>query len=114
MILPNAENAHIPPAKILRYLLTDNHPKGDSKARFLVRFGFNRDQWRILEGALLAHATNYVVVAVDETQYGLMYVIHGSIETPDGRNPMIRTVWMIRHGEDAPRFVTAHPLGRQT
>ena len=112
MRLPNAENAYVQPDKILSYLLADNHPEGGSKSRFLARFGFNHAQWRILEQALLAHATEYDVVTVDETQYGPMYVIHGVIQTPDGRNPRIRTVWMIRHGEDAPRFVTAYPLGR--
>ena len=112
MRLPNAENAYVPPAKILRYLLADKHPKGGSKARFLTKFGFNRAQWRTLEQALLAHATNHEVAAFDETEYGLVYVVNGAIETPDGRNPRIRTVWIIRHGDDSPRLVTARPLGR--
>ena len=112
MRLPNIENANVPPAKILAYLLADGHPKGGSKAIFLVRFGFSRAQWQILEQALLAHAVNHAVAAVDETEHGLMYVINGAIETPDGRNPQIRSVWIIRHGDDSPQFVTARPLGR--
>ena len=110
MRLPNAENSYIPPAKILNYLLADDHPKGGSKADFFVRFGFNRTQWHLLEQVLLAHGRNHEVVATDETQHGLIFVIHGTIQTPDGRNPWIRIVWMIDHGYDSPRFVTAYPL----
>ena len=112
MKLPNAENSRVEPAKITGYLLADEHPKGGSKARFLVKFGFNRAQWQVLERALLAQAANHDVTAIDETQHGLMYVINGAIETPDGRNPQIRTVWIIRYGDDSPRFVRARPLGR--
>lgn len=111
MGLPNAESAYVPPAKILDYLLADDHPKGSSKAKFLARFGFNREQWQILDQALLAHAVKYEIDTVDETQYGLVYVINGAIDTPDGRNPQIRSVWIIRYADDNPRFVTARPLG---
>ncbi len=110
MRLPNAEHAHVEPAKIVDYLLSDDHPKGGSKAGFFVRFGFNRTQWRLLEQALLAHGRDHGIVATYETQHGLLFVIHGTIETPDGRNPRIRTVWMIDHGYDPPRIVTAYPL----
>jgi Domain of unknown function (DUF6883) len=35
---------------------------------------------------------------------------HGSMVSPDGRNPLMRTVWILEKGEDAPRLVTAYPL----
>jgi hypothetical protein len=38
------------------------------------------------------------------------YTIEGVLETPDGRNPYVRTVWTVEIGSDAPRFVTAYPL----
>ena len=112
MKLPNAENAYIQPAKILAYLLADHHPKGGGKAGFLVRFGFSREQWQTLEQALLTHGAIHPVAAADDTQYGPVFIIDGILETPDGRNPCMRTVWMIDIGNDAPRFVTAYPLGR--
>ena len=34
----------------------------------------------------------------------------GALRTPDGRNPLIRTIWMIKLNETAPRFVTATPI----
>jgi hypothetical protein len=32
------------------------------------------------------------------------------METPDGRKPVVRSVWFIEHGSQTPRFVTAYPL----
>ena len=112
MYLPNAANAYIPPAKILDYLLSMENQEGRSKAQFFTQFGFRREEWRQMADALLRHGSSYAVVNIEETQYGPTYAVDGIIRTPDGRNPRVRTVWMIRNGEDAPRFVTAYPMGR--
>jgi hypothetical protein len=44
------------------------------------------------------------------TQYGVNYVVDGSLATPIGITVNVRTVWIIEAGEEEPRFVTAHPL----
>ena len=49
---------------------------------------------------------------VVETPYGPRYHVEGAIETPDGRNPRVRTVWQIDLGSNYPRFITAHPRRR--
>lgn len=112
MYLPNAAHAYIPPAKITAYLLNADHPDGGGKARYFVQFGFRREEWQRMADALLRHGASYAVVNSAETQYGPTYAVDGIILTPDGRNPRVRTVWMIRYGEDAPCFVTAYPIGR--
>lgn len=112
MYLPNAANAYIPPAKILDYLLSMESRRGRSKARFFIQFGFSREQWHLFAEALLRHGASYEVVNIAETQYGPTYALDGVMRTPDGRNPRVRTVWMIRNNEDAPGFVTAYPIGR--
>ena len=33
----------------------------------------------------------------------------GRIETPSGKTPLVRTVWIVDRGFDAPRLVTAYP-----
>ena len=38
------------------------------------------------------------------------YAIDGPLESPDGRNPLVRTVWMLEKGSTAPRLITAYPL----
>jgi hypothetical protein len=110
--LPNAENSYIPPAKILNYLLADDHPKGGSKADFLAAFGFNRDGWQILAQALRTHGASYEVASTTQTIHGMKFTVEGSLETPDGRDPNVRTTWIILNSTDEPRLITAHPLSR--
>jgi hypothetical protein len=64
----------------------------------------------VLADALRQHAADHEVVRVEDTPIGTLYVIEGVLLTPDGRAPMIRTVWFIEHGEDTPRLTTAYPL----
>ena len=111
--LPGAERAYVESAKITEYLLNADHPVGGDKAAFLSRFGFRREEWDVLESALLMHARQGHVVGERQTVYGHHYTLEGPLRTPDGRNPTIRTAWMVRSGEPQPRFVTAHPGRRR-
>ena len=107
MKLPNAERAVVEQRKITEYLLSFTSPNGESKARFFTRFGFTVEQWEEFADALLSVGLNNDAVEIEETVHGVKYVIIGFIDTPDGRNPLIRTVWQIDHGTDFPRLVTA-------
>jgi hypothetical protein len=111
--LPEAEHAFVEPAKLTDYLLNPDHPIGGDKAVFFSRFGFNRDGWTLLESALLAHAREGAVVDERQTPYGRHYTVEGRLRTPDGRDPVVRTAWMVALGEWRPRFVTAHPGRRR-
>ena len=110
MKLPNAAEAVVPERKITHYLLSRIHEEGAAKARFFLRFGFTKDQWEIMASALLAHAREHEVTKTVPSSFGLKYVIEGTLWTPDGRNPAVRSVWMINHGATNPRFVTAYKL----
>ena len=44
------------------------------------------------------------------SSHGWKYVVEGEIETPAGRSVVIRTVWIVDHGQSSPRLVTAYPL----
>jgi hypothetical protein len=37
------------------------------------------------------------------------YFLDGQIETPNGKTPLVRTVWIVDLGLDTPRLVTAYP-----
>lgn len=108
--LPNAERAIVPELKITRYLLDLTSKHGKSKAQFFLAFGFTIDAWEVMAAALKQHAQAHPVASTRETPYGLHYSIEGQINTPDGRNPQVRTVWKIETGEFIPSFVTAYPL----
>jgi hypothetical protein len=64
-----------------------------------------------LKSALLSHAITYDVKQTMPNPHGIKYIIEGALQTPDGRNPQVRTVWIIENKQDRARFVTAYPLG---
>ena len=110
MKLPNADQAVVPLAKIVRYLLSFEHRDGHAKAAFFTRFGFTADSWKVLAEALLSHARDHDLTKTEDSPYGTRYVIEGFLKTPDGREPDVRSVWFIDSNEQIPRFVTAYPL----
>lgn len=110
MKLPNFEAAAVPEEKITDYLLSATHRDGRHKAAFFFGFGFTAGAWETLRAALLKHAAEHEVSKAENTPYGVRYVLEGTIETPDGRTPGIRSVWFLESDQNAPRFVTAYPL----
>ena len=109
MRLPNAEKALVEREKITEYLLSTTNPGGRSKAFFFLRFGFSAGSWDVFAEALKLQGSTHEVVRTVETVHGPRYYVDGIIETPDGRNPRVRTVWQVDPGSDSPRLITAHP-----
>ena len=110
MKLPYAARARVERDKIVEYLLSVSHPDGRSKARFFARFGFSLGKWRAFERALKKHGKTHDVSASVESLHGTRYSIDGPLETPDGRNPKVRTVWVLAKRSKSPRLVTAYPI----
>lgn len=98
----------VPEKKITGYLLDKEHEDGGPKAVFFLARGFSAERWREMAEALSAHPDRNPVDETIATDWGAKYVVRCSIETPDGCNPCILTVWMDR-GKDLARFVTAYP-----
>jgi hypothetical protein len=111
--LPEAERASVPREKVTMYLLSETHPTGRSKAAFFHRFGFEKRTWEVLAMALQRHARQHEVSTTERSRFGMRYTIEGELQTPDGRNPVVRTVWFIDEGERVPRLVTAYPRERR-
>jgi hypothetical protein len=109
MKLPHPNQAQVDREKITEYLLSDTHPDGSAKARFFKKFGFRAEAWEILAAALRRHGSSHSVVKTVESAYGMRYTVEGEIETPDGRNPRIRTVWVVERNSTQPRLITAYP-----
>lgn len=110
MNLPNSALALVEKGKIVDYLLCTDHPDGSSKARFFQRFGFTVEAWPVLAGALCRHGQENEAIITVESPYGTRYIVEGLLETPDGRQPRIRTVWIVEKEAQVPRLVTAHPV----
>ncbi len=110
MRLPNYDKAIVPREKIVDYLLSFTHRDGRSKAIFFSGFGFSADAWQTLADALRRHAVANEVAKIEATPFGTRYVVEGELAAPDGRTPLVRVVWFVDTGEDAPRLATAYPL----
>jgi hypothetical protein len=109
MRLPNADKVIVEQTKVTDYLLNPSHPDGAGKARFFMVFGFHRDRWQGLASALRHLVVSAPVSESIASSHGRKYVVIGDIAAPSGRVLRVRTVWIIDHGMDTPRLVTAYP-----
>ena len=113
MKLPHAGLAEVDPAKSGRYLLSESHPVGKSKARFFREAGFGESTSEVFIRGLLQIARTQEVLEAFETVHGRKYVLEGELDAPSGRRLRVRTIWIVDQGQDRPRFVTACPAARE-
>jgi hypothetical protein len=85
MKLPSAQSATVPERKVTHYLLNPAHPAGGSKATFFLRFGFTVAEWQRLAEALLRHARENEVAAMEQTAHGDRYVVDGPLALTHGK-----------------------------
>ncbi len=113
MRLPNAERAIVDEAKVRRYLLSAEHPVGRFKAAFFRRLGFTDANWPELQQALLSFAASADATLDSTSAYGRKFRVRAMLQGPTGRAISVVSVWIVRSGEDVPRFVTAFPGGAE-
>ena len=105
---PSAALAHVEGAKVRDCLPNPDNPQNQGKAGQFGQYSFVRDQWPVLADALCKHPTINPVVRTVTSRHGAKYVVECSLETPDHRNPCLRSVWIIENGQGRPRLVTAY------
>jgi hypothetical protein len=108
MRIPNADAAIVAEDKIVQYLLNLDHPDGGSKAAMLARAGCSADRPREFELALRNQHLPLEATLGRSSAYGEKYEIVGALEGPKGR-VLVRSIWIIRHGERFPRLITLIP-----
>lgn len=84
MKLPLVNEAEVPRAKIVLYLLDPNHRAGKSKARFFLGHGYSIKAWRELAEAPRIHARENEVTKQEATLPGLRLVVEGPLILRDG------------------------------
>jgi hypothetical protein len=109
--LPGADKAVVERAKIMDYLLNAEHPENGGKAKFFLGLGFKRNDWQSLAAAFRNAVVNQPVSKTMASSHGTKYIVDSRIETPSGKTPLVRTVWIIDIGLDTPRLVTVFPHG---
>ena len=106
--LPNPDQLIVEEAKLTSYLLNSAHKDGASKAKFFLKRGFKAADWKNFAKALTTHGAKQTVTDIETTRHGKKFTVECQLETPDGKNPCILSVWIQTKGK-TPRLVTAHP-----
>lgn len=109
-ILRNADRAIIDERKVRDYLLNPLHARGGHKARmFAAALGYQRfDHVRLIE-QIRAGILRHEAVLIDAVPYGERLRVEIPIVGPTG-SATVRTLWIIRTGEDVPRLTSAYPI----
>lgn len=108
----SAKDAVIPEEKIRRYLLSLAHPEGRGKAHYLLGLGYHAGNWKRLAEDLRTQHVTRPAEAGRLSPYGQKYEILGQLTGPNGVTGWVRTIWIVRHGEQNPRLVTLIPEER--
>lgn len=112
--LPNAEAARVPQEKITEYLLRQGHADAAGKSSFFLACGFRQEEWETFAERLCEHAeTHEIATGPVRDDYGNVYTAEGPLRTPAGEETErhIRSVWIVEHGTEHPRLITAYPIG---
>jgi hypothetical protein len=108
MKVPSAERAFIDERKLVKYCLNAAHPRGRHKARtFLSALGFAESSAPIIRTALLDAVLINNAVPGEIDEHGQRFTIDFPMAGPSG-NALVRSVWIIRTGEDFPRLVSCY------
>lgn len=104
--LPHGAQALVDIRKLEDYCLNPRHPKGCHKALvFRDVLGLTRADAAWLREAILAAATVETAVPAGTGHWGDLWRLDFEI-TRQGRTVVVRTMWIVRTGENRPRFVS--------
>ncbi len=110
MKLPYRDRLIVEREKVTEYLLNRYHQAGAAKAAFFSSIGFDIDNWEMFADALRTLGPSGEVTMSVDSQHGSKHIVDGKIESPTGKRPLVRTVWIVDSGSQEPRLVTAYPL----
>ncbi len=110
MKLPNGDASIVEIEKLRDYCLSPAHPRGRHKARvFYSLLGMTDTDAEELRTALTDAAMKENATPGVSDLYGDRYIIDFEIQRGE-RKANIRSCWIVRSGEIAPRFVTCFIL----
>jgi predicted NUDIX family NTP pyrophosphohydrolase len=113
MLLPNGAKAIIDIRKLRDYCLNPDNPRGSGKARvFSSAFGLTAAQAEFLREKLLDAAQLQEAVLGELDMHGQRYIVDFEMTTEVG-TAFVRSGWIVRHSESAPRLTTCYVLKRK-
>jgi len=110
MKIPNADRAVVEIVKLSDYCFNPDHPRGKHKAKvFRSACGFTAENADVARQQLLESAARDEAVLAASDMHGRRYVIECVLTGPSG-SARVRAAWIVRSGEDFPRFVSAYVM----
>ncbi len=108
MKLPNPERSLIPFEKLEGYSLNPNHPEGRHKAVvFQAGLGIGLKEAEELRWALRQAIITQEATPTTRNPYGQKYQVDFEM-TRSNKTATIRSIWILRNGEDFPRLITCY------
>ncbi len=113
MLLPNGESAIVDIRKLRDYCLNPDNPRGSGKARvFAAALGVTAEDAPALRDELLAAARTEEARLGELDMYGQRYTIDFEVRTDTGK-AIVRSGWIVLHGENVPRLTTCYVRKRK-
>lgn len=110
MGLPNSDAAIVDIRKLEEYCLNLSHPRGRHKARvFREALDLERRDAAWLRDNLLEAARTGEALQVAADAWGVYWRLDVAVRR-HGKSAVVRTIWIVRSGEDVPRLVTCWVL----
>jgi hypothetical protein len=110
VLLPNNHRAILDIRKIEDYCLNPEHPRGRHKAQvFRGALGIDRADAEWLRSAILGAVRHSEASEQTRDPLGSRWCVDALLARHDKR-VVVRTIWIVRTGEDFPRFVTCWVL----
>jgi hypothetical protein len=108
--LPHVGRAILDVRKIEKYCLDPTHPRGRHKARvFRHAIGIGQRDAIWLREVLLNEVRNCNATEFAADVFGSRWRADVPVTRHD-KNIVVRTIWIVRRGDDVPRFVTCWVL----
>lgn len=108
MKLPNAVRAVVEVEKLRDYCLSSSHPRGRHKARvFAAVLGLTAGDANEFRQAILSAIALEEAIWTETDEYGQRYTVDFAMRR-QGKEAVVRTLWIIRSGEDFPRLTSCY------
>jgi hypothetical protein len=74
----------------------------------LSQLGYEAHDWLRLQRDLLAIGSADAASRQVATRHGHRFEVAANLEGPRGLSATVRTIWFVRHGDAAARFITVY------